>query len=203
MRGSSSTTSIRNRMLLETSHLMPICELPKLWTVPASPSGRPIERVFEFKDRRGGVWEANSVRTRNRRASAIRSGTGPSRRLDLPERATRSFGVAGGSQRMHQGGDRRRRRQPYGGARQAWRRGGMPDRTPRSQQAEPEQLERPGSVRAEVVRERPGPATKIGSHSVRPALSLTPLHAGDPVGFRPARQRATAHRPALQRAGRP
>jgi len=66
------------------------------------------------------------------------------------------LGVTGGSQRMHQGRHRRRRRRPCGGPRQAWRRGGMRDRTSRSQQAEPEQLERPGSLGAEVER-APGP----------------------------------------------
>src|SRR6476660_4686310 len=66
---------------------------------------------------------------------------------------------------MHQGRPRRRRRRSHGRPRQARRCGGMRGWASRSEQAKPEQLERPGAIGAEVGAGTLGRAMKIRSHS--------------------------------------
>jgi hypothetical protein len=70
-------------------------------------------------------------------------------RLRLPA-GTRLL-LPGGGQGVHQRRHRRRRCRPHGWARQARRSGGLCGRSSRSQQAQPQQLERAGPVGTEVA----------------------------------------------------
>lgn len=83
--------------------------------------------------------------------------------LAVPSRTRVDF--AGGSQGLLEGRRRRRCRRPHGRTRQARRCGRLRHRPSPGQQAEPQQLERPGAGASEVAPKRIAAAMKIRAHS--------------------------------------